>query len=163
MSEILTDKKMVIGGVVLLFILGFVYLLVTQVAQEVPEVLQRRQQQQQTQQLASYNDFLEKVRVNGYEPALTETIELSVLPFKAYIIKIAGEEMKVFDFVSMEDADNFVSGVSPDGSTVNGAVINWPGTPHFYRSGKVIVQYAGSYAAVLSLLNSIMGPQFAGQ
>jgi len=35
--------------------------------------------------------------------------------------------------------------------------------PHFYKTGRIIVLYVGSDEQILTLLQSVMGAQFAGQ
>jgi hypothetical protein len=51
--------------------------------------------------------------------------------------------------------------VSPDGSSVGTSMVTWIGTPHFYREGKLIVIYVGGSEGVLSVLEAVMGSQFA--
>ena len=38
----------------------------------------------------------------------------------------------------------------------------WVSTPHFYRSGEIIAVYVGTSQELPSLLESVLGPQFAG-
>ena len=38
----------------------------------------------------------------------------------------------------------------------------WMATPHFFKSGKLIVLYLGDDVAVMTLLTGLLGPQFAG-
>jgi len=56
----------------------------------------------------------------------------------------------------------FASTISPDGSTVNGRAVDWPATPHFFTSGRVIVLYLGDNTQVLLAISDVMGAQFAG-
>ena len=57
------------------------------------------------------------------------------------------------------DADQ----VASDGSSIGGQVMMWMATPHFYKSGKLIVLYVGDEAAITTLLAGALGPQFAGR
>jgi hypothetical protein len=41
-------------------------------------------------------------------------------------------------------------------------MVSWMDTPHFYKTGKIIVLYVGSDTTVLELLEGVLGPQFAG-
>ena len=52
--------------------------------------------------------------------------------------------------------------VSPDGSSVGNTMVSWVATPHFYRSGKIIVLYVGENQALTSTLQEVLGSQFAG-
>lgn len=40
--------------------------------------------------------------------------------------------------------------------------IEWPKNPHFYKKGKIIVQYIGEDKEIVTDLDKIMGKQFAG-
>ena len=37
----------------------------------------------------------------------------------------------------------------------------WMATPHFFKSGKLIVLYLGDDVEVMTLLTGLLGPQFA--
>lgn len=58
-----------------------------------------------------------------------------------------------------EDAAKF----APDGSLRDPGAIAYHGTPHLFRSDRVIAIYAGDGRAVLELLTRLLGPQFAGR
>ena len=53
--------------------------------------------------------------------------------------------------------------MAPDGGSNATTMITWVDTPHFYKAGRIIVLYVGSNAAILSLLEEVLGPQFAGR
>ena len=53
--------------------------------------------------------------------------------------------------------------VAPDGSSVGTSMPFWVDDPHFYHSGKLIVLYLGSDQSILTALEAILGPQFAGR
>jgi len=53
--------------------------------------------------------------------------------------------------------------VASHGSSVGTSMITWMDSPHFYKSGRVIVIYIGSDEKTLNLLQAVIGPQFAGQ
>ena len=63
---------------------------------------------------------------------------------------------------SSAEAGRPSSVVSPDGTTVNGQVIDWPATPHFFVNGRVVVIYVGDNPQVIFGLQDILGPQVAG-
>ena len=42
-------------------------------------------------------------------------------------------------------------------------MVNWVATPHFYKTGKLIVLYVGDNMTVISTLETVLGPQFAGR
>lgn len=53
--------------------------------------------------------------------------------------------------------------VSSDGSSVGTSMMLWMDTQHFYKTGHIIVIYIGSDEKILNLLQTVIGPQFAGQ
>jgi hypothetical protein len=55
------------------------------------------------------------------------------------------------------------SQIAPDGSSNATTMITWVDDPHFYKAGGIIALYVGSDDAVLSLLESVLGPQYAGR
>jgi len=79
-----------------------------------------------------------------------------------YNLLVNGQPVTASEFASAAAAAAAASTVSPDGSAVGGSPIQPGGTPHFYRSGRLIVEFAGDDAGLLSLLSDLMGPQFAG-
>ncbi len=68
----------------------------------------------------------------------------------------------MFEYENAAAAQEEAARVSPDGSSVGTTIITWVSTPHFYRSGENIVVYVGTSRELLSLLDSVLGPQFAG-
>lgn len=79
----------------------------------------------------------------------------------AQVLIVNGANVSVFEYASIAAAETDAAKVSPDGSFVGSAVITWVGPPHFYRSGRFIVIYAGSSDAVLGPLEAVLGPPFA--
>jgi len=55
------------------------------------------------------------------------------------------------------------SQVAPDGGSIGTSMMMWMDDPHFYKVGRIIVLYIGSDEQTLTLLQSVMGTQFAGQ
>lgn len=58
--------------------------------------------------------------------------------------------------------DTTIRWTEPDGS-VRMISYMWVAPPHFFRRERVLVLYAGTDPAVLALLTSLLGPQFAGR
>ena len=78
------------------------------------------------------------------------------------ILRVNGEDVQVFEYENAAAAQGEAARVSPDGSSVGTTIITWVSTPHFYRSGEIIIVYVGSSRELISLLESVLGPQFAG-
>ena len=79
------------------------------------------------------------------------------------IIKVNGADVQVFEYESAEAMENEASQVAPDGGSIGTTMVTWVDTPHFYKTGRIIVLYIGSDETILNLLESVLGPQFAGR
>jgi len=83
---------------------------------------------------------------------------------------VNGQNVWVYEYATPALAEIDASNISPDGSTVHtgigpyGATLNvdWIAAPHFYKVGRVIVEYVGSDIETLRLLRQVAGPPFAG-
>jgi hypothetical protein len=53
--------------------------------------------------------------------------------------------------------------VAEDGGSIGTSMVNWVESPHFYKLGRTLVLYVGEDPTVKSLLEGILGPQFAGR
>lgn len=75
--------------------------------------------------------------------------------------------INVFEYATVAAVESDAAKVSPDGSGLIGdrcaALITWVGPPHFYKSGQLIVVYAGSDQALLRPLEAVLGPPFASR
>jgi hypothetical protein len=97
--------------------------------------------------------------------ATVETGEPVSQPFftpEASIIKVNGADVQVFEYESAEVMESEASQVSSDGGSIGTSMVSWMDTPHFYKTGKIIVLYVGSDPTVLEPLEGVLGPQFAG-
>ena len=68
----------------------------------------------------------------------------------------------VYEFPTQEDADAAAAGVGPDGWSMGRAFVDWTDSPHFFSNGKLVIFYIGNDVATLTLLEDVIGPQFAG-
>jgi len=93
-----------------------------------------------------------------------EVLPQSSNPFfstNAQLIVVNGGTVSVFEYPSIAAAETDAAKVSPDGSFVGSTIITWIGPPHFYRSGRLIVLYAGSSDVVIRSLQAVLGRPFA--
>ena len=72
-------------------------------------------------------------------------------------------DLQLFEYGSASAARADAQRISSDGSGTATTKISWVGPPHFFLKGRVMVLYVGSDPAVLTLLQSLLGPQFAGR
>ena len=68
----------------------------------------------------------------------------------------------VWEFPSEDEAAAGTATVGPDGFSVGRAFVDWTDSPHFYSSGSLIVLYVGNDVGILTLLERVVGDQFAG-
>lgn len=79
------------------------------------------------------------------------------------IVKVNGADVQVFEYESAEAMENEASQVAPDGGSIGTSMVEWIDTPHFYKTGRIIALYVGSDETILDILQTVLGPQFAGR
>lgn len=79
------------------------------------------------------------------------------------ILRVNGADVQVFEYESAEAMEEEASQVAPDGGSIGTSMVSWMDAPHFYTSGKMIVLYVGSDEEILSLLEKVLGAQYAGR
>jgi hypothetical protein len=77
-------------------------------------------------------------------------------------ITVNDADLQVYEYTSEAMAVADSSQISPGGTIIGSSPVKWPGPPHFYRSGDVLVRYVGEDEAILALLNGALGKQIAG-
>lgn len=80
------------------------------------------------------------------------------------VVQIDRQKVHVFEYPSPSKLEEI--SISSDGTGISSeeglaAIIEW--TPHFYRSGKLLVLYLGDAPVLIEVLNLLLGPQFAGR
>jgi hypothetical protein len=78
------------------------------------------------------------------------------------VIGANGQDIQVFEYADEAAADAEAELVAADGSSVGTTMVTWVGSPHFYSAGRLIVLYVGDDATTIDLLETVLGPQFAG-
>ena len=73
-----------------------------------------------------------------------------------------GEELQVYEYTDEAAAQTDAQRISPDGFTIGTTTVDWLDTPHFFQRDRYLVLYLGQNPIILSLLESILGPQIAG-
>ena len=77
-------------------------------------------------------------------------------------IMVDQESVQVFTHPSPAAAQADADLVDPTGSTVGTTSISWMAPPHFYLKDGLLVLYVGGNGPVMDLLETVLGPQFAG-
>ncbi len=99
------------------------------------------------------------ILVQHKEDLAAESSSFSV-PTK--VVSVGGADIQVFEFQNELDAEVASYTVSKDGTEIGTSIIRWMDTPHFYTNGKLIVLYVGQNPEITTLLESLLGTQFAG-
>jgi hypothetical protein len=117
--------------------------------------------------VVDYASLVDALRAAG---ATVEPAGEILQPFFAppgQALKVNGADVQVFEFIDEDQAEAAASQVAPDGGSFSGpdgvSQVGWIDTPHFFKSGRLIVMYVGSDPAVTGLLEPVLGQQFAGR
>ncbi|MGI9067981.1 MAG: hypothetical protein ACR2HX_16465 [Pyrinomonadaceae bacterium] len=105
----------------------------------------------------------QKLRAHGATVALTkEKVRQPFFSMAGRIININGEPVQAFEYATPSAAAADASRVSDDGNTIGTSKPTWMATPHFFKSGKVMVLYLGRNQTIVDLLRTVLSNQFAG-
>ena len=120
----------------------------------------------------NYHDLVAKLRASGAKVMPGAAISQPFMDVQGRTLAVNGEQLQVYEYASVADADEQAARISPDGTafttvsssgTPVGAVqVDWIKPPHLYKAGRIIVIYIGTNNAVMHLLEGILGKQFAG-
>ncbi len=116
----------------------------------------------------TYSNFVHQLHQKGVSTSPTKALNTDFFSGTAYGLVIYSERISVFEYDTNAAMQNDANNISSDGSTIrnqNGgsAAVDWIAPPHFYKAGRLLVFYVGSNRYVTTLLQSILGSQFAGR
>jgi hypothetical protein len=75
----------------------------------------------------------------------------------------APADVQLFEYGSAASAETDAHQIRADGSGNATAIVEWVAPPHFFLKGRVMAIYVGTDPAVVSLLQGLLGAQFAGR
>ena len=114
--------------------------------------------------------LIDALRGKSVTVDITGTVSQPFLsPQSGTIVRISGgpltsgADLQLFEYGSASAASDDAKRISPDGGGTATTKISWIHPPHFFLKGRVMVLYVGSDSAALSLLQSLLGSQFAGR
>ena len=107
--------------------------------------------------------LIRNLRASGLRVKSAGSISQPFFSVKGRVLTVNGEQVQVFQYAKTVTAEQEAGRVDPNGSGAGTSKVMWVGSPHFYRSGRLIVLYVGSDAALIKALEKSLGPQFAGQ
>jgi hypothetical protein len=108
-------------------------------------------------------EFMEELRAKGVEPETGDPVEQAFFSVTGSSINVNGESVQVFEYDSTETMESDAVLVDADGGSIGTSMVTWVATPHFYKKGRILVLYVGDNTEMLELLESVLGPQFAGR
>ena len=108
-------------------------------------------------------EFLKELKVQGAEAETGEPIEQPFFSVMGTMVSLNGEGIQVFEYDSAETMESDAVLVDADGNSIGTSMVSWMATPHFYKKGRILVIYVGDNAETLSLLENVLGTQFAGR
>lgn len=111
----------------------------------------------------NFDDLVSRLESEGLLVELSGEISQEFFSVKGKIIRADNEDLQVFEYSSKAKADEEIKLVSPDGSGIGTVMVTWIATPHFYRTDTMVILYIGDNEKIISSLNDIIGPQFAGR
>lgn len=101
----------------------------------------------------------------GYDYEITDA-EQDFLQAPRKRMSIDKTEIDIYLFGSNKKLEKEAGYISSDGcGYTNGSKslkVSWVSLPHFYKKGRLIVQYVGEDKKIISDLKDIFGEQFAG-
>ena len=116
--------------------------------------------------VTDYASFGEALRADGVVFAPEGDVAQSFLQVKGTILRVDSQRIQVYEYPDSQSASADAARFSLDGAWVNSDIgatlVNWIATPHLYRASRLIALYVGDSPATLTLLDALLGSQFAG-
>jgi hypothetical protein len=114
-------------------------------------------------QITDLDSLLAALEAEGLEPEVIDTLSQPFFEVDATIVTLTTGEMQVYEFADEQAAQDAAAQVAPDGASIGTTSMMWMASPHFYRSGPLIIIYLGFDEDTASTLSTMLGEQFAGQ
>lgn len=108
-----------------------------------------------------YDSLVEALTGAGATVEEAGEVEQPFFDVSGRIIKVNDADVQVFEFEDEAAAQAAADLVGSDGIVFDTIIVDWIATPHFYRSGRIIVLYVGEDAGVQQLLEAALGAPFA--
>jgi hypothetical protein len=113
--------------------------------------------------VTDYASLAASLRAAGASVKPGAKVDQPFFPVGGRLMEVDGEEVQVFHFADAAAAEAQAAGISPTGTSIGTTKVQWIGPPHFYRTNAVLTLYVGDNERVLKVLETVLGPQFAGQ
>ena len=117
----------------------------------------------EAQPVTEMTSLVDALRAEGATVESSEPVEQPFFSVGGEILKVNGADVQIFEYETPEAMEADAAKVAPDGGSIGTSMVSWMEPPHFYKAGRIIVLYVGQDKAVLDLLESVLGHQFAGR
>ena len=107
--------------------------------------------------------LVDALRAAGATVEASEPVEQPFFSVGGEILKVNGVDVQIFEYETPEAMEADAAKVAPDGGSIGTSMVSWIEPPHFYKAGRILVLYVGQDQAMLDLLESVLGHQFAGR
>jgi hypothetical protein len=124
---------------------------------------QSRQADPRSPRVTDYASLVAGLRATGASVKSGAKVDQPFFPVSGRLIEVHGEEVQVFQFADAAEVKAQAARISPTGTAIGTTKVQWIGPPHFYRTDRLLVLYVGGSGRVLKALETVLGPQFAGQ
>lgn len=104
--------------------------------------------------------FIEGLRAAGAEVDSVGSFSGAYFTGQPVLLRVNGVDIQLYEYTDPNKAVKEARESAPDGELIIPA--EWIATPHFYLFNRIIVQYLGDDPDMIALLDSLLGPQFAG-
>lgn len=108
-------------------------------------------------------EFLAALREQGVDAEQGDSVEQPFFSVIGTLVNFNEDSVQVFEYDSAETMESDAVLVNADGGSVGTSMMSWMATPHFYKKGRILVLYVGDNTETLGVLESVLGPQFAGR
>lgn len=113
--------------------------------------------------VTDYVSLIDNLRAAGATIEPKGEVSQAFFSVKGQVISINGGEVQVFEYADESATEADAALISPDGGSIGTTMVTWVAAPHFYKISKLIVLYVGNDSAIIKVLESVLGPQFAGR
>ena len=124
---------------------------------------QSRQADPRSARVTDYASLAAGLRAAGASVKRGAKVDQPFFHVSGRLIEVHGEEVQVFEFADAAEVKAQAARISPTGTGIGTTKVQWIGPPHFYMADRLLVLYVGDNERVLKALQTILGPQFAGQ
>jgi len=119
--------------------------------------------EKQSRRAVDYASFVDALQADGMSVKSAGKLPVDFFSVEGQALIIKDQFLVVvFEYPDAASAEADASKVSPDGRSVGTIKPSFGFTPHFYKSGRLIAVYVGDDKGATKILESVLGPQFAG-